>query len=404
MRTRTVLVSIAVAVGLSVSGSAVVTGAHFGAFGGGSAGATVAGANTAIVPPSIDATGKADVTIPLNALLAAAPNGTTVVFPANATYRIEGTLAVLNKKNFTINGNGSTFFATTDGLHPRLRSCDQHPGWPSCREPLRNRAQWLLLGDQNLTVRDVNVIGSDRHSGPRGIYDPLLEAQHGFQVVGDSGVVLDHVSARDVWGDFVNVGVGLVGRRWTASTSVLVENSRFHGSSRQGWSITDAQHVTFAHNVVDGSRRSLIDIEANTTGDVIAFVTIRDNQLGRSRFCTVSNWGAAATEHDFVIAGNHMMTGVALKVCVRAAPHARRSNFLISGNVSSRTPNEPMVNLAYVDNVTVRNNVQQFAMNWPGRGSPQGPVTSKCSTGVVVTANRFMPRPARMPQSVQTRC
>jgi hypothetical protein len=405
MRQKTVFTAIAVSIGLTVSGSAVATGTHpLGLFAHARAGADVAAANTYVVPTAIDATGRTDVSSGLNAFIAAVPDGGTIVFPANGHYRIERTLVVENKTHVTINGNGSLFFATIDTPIPRLPSCNQHPTWPSCREPNRARAQWRFLGDHDMVVRDVNVRGSDQHAGPNGVYSVLLEAQHGFTIVGTDGIVLDHVSARDVWGDFVNVGIGLVGRRWIASTNVLVENSTFFGSSRQGWSITDAQHVTFANNRIDQVRRSLIDLEANRDTDVIAYVTIRDNTLGRSRLCTVSNWGAAGVEHDFVISGNHMVPGVAMQVCLRGTARARRSNLVISGNVSSRPQNGPIFNIAYFDNITVRNNVQQFSMRWPWRGAPQAPVTVRCSGVVAVTGNNFSPRPAGMPAYVRPPC
>jgi hypothetical protein len=405
MRQKTVFTAIAVSIGLTVSGSAVATGTHpLGLFAHARAGADVAAPNIYVVPAAIDATGRTDVSSGLNAFIAAVPDGGTIVFPANGQYRIEGTLHVENKTNIRVDGNGSLFFARTDGSNVRLPSCNQHPGWASCREPNRLRPQWSFLGDHNILVRDVNVRGSNPDAGPKGEYNPLLEAQHGFQIVGTDGIVLDHVSARAVWGDFVNVGVGLVGRRYTMSTNVLVENSTFRGSSRQGWSVTDAQHVTFVHNSIDQVRRSLIDLEANTATDVIAYVTIEGNTLGRSRLCTVANGGAGAIEHDFVISGNHMLSGVMLQACLRGTAHARRRNLTVSGNVGSRTPNSPMLSVAYFDNITVRNNVQQFSMNWPWRGAPQAPVTLRCSGVVAVTGNNFSPRPAGMPAYVRPPC
>ena len=360
---------------------------------------------TVSVPGSIDPTGHVDVTRALNTYLAGARDGSTVVFPSHARYRIEGTLSLENRKNIVIEGRGATFFATTNGLIRSVPGCDRSASL--CRYPNRTRSQWSFSNDKNVVVRDVNVIGSDAHSGPLGIYDPALEAQHAFNIVGSAGVVLDHVTAQNVWGDFVYVGAAYVRPRYVTSTDVLVENSTFHGSSRQGWSITSGQRIAFVNNRVDAARRSLIDIEANSSRDVIAYITIRNNRLGSSRFCTVTNYGAAAVEHDFVISDNHMIESRAMKICVQASPAARRSNFAITGNIGDvvgHGPNEPMVSVAYVDHVTVRGNIQSFSSRpWPWRGSPQAPVTSRCS-GVVLTANSFSPRAPGMAQFAGNRC
>jgi len=390
MRLRAACILVAVVVGSSASASWA---------------ASVPGPTVSFVPGSIDRTGHLDVTVALNAYLAGVPDGNTVVFPSRARYRIEGTLSLENRTNLVIEGQGATFFAATNGLARSVPGCDRRSS--VCRYPNRTRSQWSFSHDKNIVVRDVNVVGSDMHPGPLGIYDPALEAQHAFNIVGASRIVLDHVSARNVWGDFVYVGAAYVRPRYVTSTDVLVKNSTFRGSSRQGWSITNGERIVFVNNSVDAARRSLIDIEANASSDRIAYITIRNNRLGSSRFCTLTNYGAPAVEHDFVIAHNHMIDSRAIKICVQASRGARRSNFAITGNVgdvAGQGRNEPMVNIAYVDHVTVKGNVQHFSdSSWPWRGSPQAPVTSKCSS-VVVTANSFTPRPRGMPEFAGKRC
>jgi hypothetical protein len=399
MRTWAVFVLVALAMGLTLSGSAGKTGTGpTRALGPGPTRVPGPGPTRALVPRTIDATGTGDVTSALNAYLARVSEGSTVVFPAKSRYRIEGTLSLVNRRNIVIEGQGATFFAKSNGLNRPAPGCNRRAS--VCRYPNRTRAHWVLTDDTNIVVRDVKVIGSDPRPGANGTYDPALEAQHGFSILGGSGIVLDHVSARNVWGDLVNIGA--------ASTNVIIKNSTFHGASRQGWSITNGQHVTFVNNSVAAARRSLIDIEADTRRDRIAYVTIRNNRLGSSRFCTLTNYGAPAVEHDFVIADNRAIGSAPIKICVQATRTARRRNFEFSGNVGAtgaRLPNEPMVSIAYVDHVTVKGNVQRFStVRWPLRnGLSQAPVTSTCST-VVVTANRFTPRPTGMPESVEQPC
>jgi hypothetical protein len=105
------------------------------------------------------------------------------------------------------------------------------------------------------------------------------------------------------------------------------------------------------------------------------------------------------------------MGAVPITICGQARASARRKNFQIVDNVGatgSGKPNEPMVSLAYFDNVVVKGNTQQFAsVPWPKRGgvngSPQAPVTATCST-VDISGNAFTPRPAAMRESQVKPC
>ena len=81
----------------------------------------------------------------------------------------------------------------------------------------------------------------------------------------------------------------------------------------------------FFDNTVTSARRSLIDIEA-TKNATIAYVTIRNNRLGASRFCTLTNGGAPAVEHDFVIVGNRTLADMPMTTCITASPGTRHAS------------------------------------------------------------------------------
>ena len=53
------------------------------------------------------------MTTALHAFFAGVPNGSTIVFPAHAQYRIEGTIRLRDRHDLTFAGNGATLFATT---------------------------------------------------------------------------------------------------------------------------------------------------------------------------------------------------------------------------------------------------------------------------------------------------
>jgi hypothetical protein len=64
--------------------------------------ATAAGSSA--VPTSIDASGRSDVTVALNAFFRGLPPSSTVAFPNNARYRVEGVLELRNRQHLTIDG------------------------------------------------------------------------------------------------------------------------------------------------------------------------------------------------------------------------------------------------------------------------------------------------------------
>ncbi len=336
----------------------------------------------------------------LNAYFAGLHDGALVVFPTRARYRVEGTVLVSGKRNILIDGRGATFFAATDGGRMPPPSCGPDPtNSPSsaCRYPDRTRAHWTFVGVTNLAIRNVNVIGSDSDPGPNGRYDPALEAQHGFNIVTSNSVNLDHVSVRNVWGDFIYIG--------GVSQNVTVRNSSFDGASRQGISVTSADSVLIESNRLTNARRSMFDLEANTGKDRITNVTVRNNDVGPSRFCTFNNVGAGAIEHDITFDGNRIHDKI-LSVCVWGRANARRSRYRITNNVGGDMANEPSIALMHVDGAFVSGNTQRlYRGEWPARGGiVQAPVVSKCSTGIRLGTNAFAPLPHGLSSYAEREC
>ena len=366
--------------------------------------------NSAIAPPaesdvplSIDDTGTADVTVPLNAYLSSVPDDTIINFPANGRYRIEGTLVVSGKSSITINGNGATFFATTNGLAP--------PPPPGCQgtgpcNPNRGRMQWDFESDVNLLVHDTNVIGSATNPGVDGTYKVAYEAQHAYNIGSGTGITLDHVTAQNTWGDLVYIGGGGAN---VPAADVTVENSTLDAASRQCFSVVDAEHVLIQNNTIAqhfGCTRSLFDFEANSTTSIIADVTIYNNLLGRSHFYTFNNAGGGAIEHDITLDSNRM-DGEIFGVNVLGFATARRSNYRITNNVGMDEHNQGSMIFKYVDGLVVSGNTQPFtSAPWPQRDylGVQAPVWYQCSTAVVVSGNNFTPRPPGMPEFTAHAC
>jgi hypothetical protein len=335
----------------------------------------------------IDATGTTDVTAPLNAVLAALPNGTVAGFPPNGRYRIEGTLLLSQKDGVTIDGHRSTFFATTNGS--------------GTASQVRRRAHWRFSRCTNLTVRDMVIVGASTSTGPHGIYNAALEAQHGLEIAGSQHVLVEDVDVSGVWGDLVNVAK-FGSNPAVPSSHVTVQDSILVGSSRQGVSVTNADHVTFQNNTIDRARRSLIDLETNGVNDRLTFISILNNRLGSARFATIANWGPASDVHDLLVDGNQFTGGAQypFRITIKAPDPSRRANVTITNNVghAARRQNEPFAFFANIDAVIVSGNTATFVPgSWPTRtgrfGSPQGAVMLICSTGVVAR-NTWTKNPA----------
>ena len=141
---------------------------------------------TAAISP-IDATGGADVTAELQALIDRTPNGGVVRLQPGGRYRVEGTLLLVDRQRLTIDGNGARLFATTTGGE--------------------RRSHLRVVGGTDLVVRDLEIIGANPHAGlDDRAYQEDLVGQHGVRLEGVTDVELSHLRISDIYGDFVYVG------------------------------------------------------------------------------------------------------------------------------------------------------------------------------------------------------
>jgi hypothetical protein len=318
--------------------------------------------NTRRVPESIDSTGTDDVTEPLQEFLDGVPNGSVIEFRAGARYRIEGTLALARRRNLTVEGNGATVFATTEGE--------------------RERSQWTILGGSRIAFRDLIVKGAHPAGGVGdGAYQVELEAQHGFNILGATDVELDRVTVTDVYGDFVYMGAFGEGARKRASENVWVHDSTFARNGRQGVAITAATNVVVERNQIDDVRRATFDFEPNSPRFGAKNVHILDNTVGPGRLLFVASHGNGPVD-DVVISGNQL-PGHPLTMSVRSAGD-RRANWWVTDNVARRADRTPM-SFQRVDGVVVRGNTSPVTRE----GASGVGLVDVC--GYDVSGNNFAP-------------
>jgi hypothetical protein len=314
-----------------------------------------------------------DVTAEMQSWLDQLPDHVIAELGADGCYRVEGTVELAHRHDLVLAGNGATLKATTTGSGGRLSR--------------RARSQLSIVGSENVTVRDLIVRGANPHAGiGEAAYQPDLEAQHAFSLHGDAGVVLDHVQAYDVYGDFVYIG----GTAGTPSRNITVKRSRFARSGRQGISITDGENVLITRNEIREVRRSVFDLEPNKRADEVRHIRIEDNRTGRAVNYWLADKGSGINVGDVTVSRNVMQAPTGALVIVAGPAFGRRGPFTFvdnafqtTGAVSDESATGAFL-FAHAANVRLSGNDVRVAP-----ASRLAGVELRDATDVVVADNRF---------------
>ncbi len=317
-----------------------------------------------VVPGSIDATGHTDDTKALQAFVDKVPNGRVIQFRPRGRYRIEGTLFLRNRHRLTFDGEDALVFATTRGGP--------------------NRAQWWIEDGSQIVFRDLSVKGANPNAGVgKDAYVPKLATQPGFEFEGVDGAELDHVRVTDVYGDFVYLGRD---KRRVPSRNVWIHDSTFLRNGRQGIAVTAATNVIIEHNYFDDTRRSTIDLEPNGRSWHVSDVFVLDNTVGVGRLLFVASKGQGPV-NNIVISGNRLV-GHPLTIEVVAPGRTRRSNWVVTNNVSDTTVRSRPMRFSGIDGLDISGNTQRVAGQQPG-------VLIADDCGAQVSSNQFGTGPVR---------
>jgi hypothetical protein len=290
-----------------------------------------------VVPTTIDATGHRDVAAALQRFVADVPDGSTVVLRRGGTYRIDATLEWRDRTGITLDGNGATLIA---GTH----------GGPT-------RAEVRLLDVSRWTIRNLKIRGS--YPGGRR-FDPRFQWQHGIDLRGVNGVVIDHVAITNVFGDAIYVGMSPRGPRW--SEDVVISDSTGTRTGRMSVAITAGRHVSIDGGSWSAPALHTFDLEPNGLSGgardiLIAHTTI--GAPGHDSTLSVAGYGPVAD----VIFRDNRLSGSALTVWVDQ-PGLRPRNIVVLDNVSTVPlvgPGPAAMILHDTDGVTVGGNVQPLS-------------------------------------------
>lgn len=225
------------------------------------------------VPSTVPADCSADATKALEAWFASVPDDSTMRLAAGGCYRIDGTLHITARNRLLLDGNGATLRAEGDGD--------------------RDRRHLRVVGGSHILLRNFTVEGVNPKAGATAdSYRADRAFQHGIALDSVAGALVEHVTIRNVYGDFVYIGRA-DGRPTATSvgSNITIRDSTFEGSGRQGVAIAMGNGILITGNTIGGVGRSMFDLEPNTANQAIRDVSIVANHTGAARNFWLANKG-----------------------------------------------------------------------------------------------------------------
>jgi parallel beta helix pectate lyase-like protein len=209
--------------------------------------AGAAHSTTVALPTSIPSScGSADSTTALEDFLASVPAYSTVLFPRDGCFVVNGTLLLQGITGLTIEGNGSTLDQTVS---------------PATQAPIVE-----LWDDTNLAIADLTISGNyDGSNGGEG-----YENDYGVQFEADTNVTLSHDTVRNIQGDFLYFSPPYdVATSDALSTGITITNSTFTNAGYHGLSVESVgcrtlepcNGLTVRYDTFDGMGTDAMDFE-----------------------------------------------------------------------------------------------------------------------------------------------
>lgn len=300
-----------------------------------------------VVPASIDRTGSSNVSGAMQNFVNGVPDGSTIVFPAGATYLLSGDGLFLRRRSgLTLTGEGATL---------KSLGCDSED------------SLIRVEGGSGIVIRGLTLVGDNDVAGTSNAYTGGCEHQHGIAVSAASDVEIDQVTIRRVHGDCLYLGRDTQG---TWASDVRFHDSTCTLTGRQGVAIVAAKKVRVARVEFDKIAINVLDIEPNTGADGATDITLTSNTVGSyshsSRFRGFffgANGSLDAMVRGVVVSDN-TVTGGGLDSLIGDehtgfSGQRNRRSFTFTGNVSTATGAwGPVVTFLHTDGVTVSGNRQ----------------------------------------------
>jgi len=285
------------------------------------------------VPASIDATGTNDASGPLMTWLKTVPDGSTIVFKAGGTYRMDMGLKFTGRHDLTFEGNGATLRSNGGGNSD-------------------NSLFALWNGNTGITIRNFTLVGNSPTPGT--LLRDGRESAMGVLIFGGSDIEIANVTISGVYGDGVYVGGTANPFAW--ADGVWFHDSRVISAGRNGVAIAAGRNVTVERVVFDKVGYCALDIEPDQDVQGAANVMFRNNTIGKwDVYFVAAEGNAVASVNGITVSGN-TVTGATLYTGITVG---RRKNVTFTNNTSQvRTTAPVLVLLYHIDGLTVTGNRQ----------------------------------------------
>lgn len=289
------------------------------------------------LPRTIDSTGRTDVTGALNDWLGSLPDGETAQFPKRGKFKTGGVVEVLDKTDFTVAGNHSTFNS------------------PMTDDP--ERTSLRLFGGANVAAKNLIIAGPSTGGGTPGAFVETLQWQHGVACWGVDGVTLTDIDVHDVYGDGWYFGLGHDG---APTRDAVVTGGSVVRNGRQGVAAVHVDGLTVQGATLNQISLMTFNVEPNP-GCSVTKAAFLDNFVGtgpRQQLLGIVGHGPVKG----VTLARNTLTGKPITVWVDSVDDYRVQNVIATDNTST----EPLrsgfvIDATDVDWLTVARNVQPLA-------------------------------------------
>jgi hypothetical protein len=309
-------------------------------------------ARTVTVPATIDPTGATDVTAALIAWIVAQPNGSRLVFPSGAKYRLQSQgIQFANKSDLWLDGAG----------------CTLETIWMSPRDgPYTDNLQIgkAYNGAYSGGCNRIKVSGFHflQHNPTPGRFSGATEGSNAVLVTGSSNVEIVDCTMAGIGGDMLYMAGGL-------STDVWMHRCHSTDNGRQSLSVCGTTNwITFRHNRCDAWGYYCIDIEPTQADYTVANIYFQHNTLGKGGPDLGEGHGFAAIGCNLTWASitgvnitDNEVTGLnsdsTLRTFVNQNSTKRHTGMVFSRNKSAQASSH-VAQFKHVDGLTVVGNTQ----------------------------------------------
>jgi hypothetical protein len=293
-----------------------------------------------LVPASIDRTGSSNVSNAMASFISGVPNGSTIVFPAGATYLLDGNGIVLSgRRDLRFSGQGATL---------RFSGCGG------------NDSGFKLNNTSGIVLEDLVLVGDN----PGG-YHTGCESASGVAMYGAEDTTIRRVKVRGPYGHcwYADEGDGA----WT--DGVLIEDTECVNAGVMGFAVTSGRNMTIQRSYFKDTAIITFDIEPSASDAGGEYITMRDNVVdgfGIDDYYTPWVLAAATSVgsvHHITFERNNVIRGAdhgstLAGLSVRMNGNTPKSDIIIRDNTTTVPGRGPVMRFANVDGLTVTGNTQ----------------------------------------------